>query len=243
MQTCAAKSPLEIARSRTTVGKRVDSNIPVNWRLVAKEIRDVGLRLGWRPVLGIFAALGALGIAVYLLGVRTGAPPPIDLPLAGSNTVALPQAAASQAPTDLLLVQIDGEVVTPGLYEIAITARLDDLVRSAGGLTPRADTSRINLAQPLSDSDWLFVPAIGEPLPAGIDGAGAVSSGSNGGLVNINTANESELTALAGIGPVLAERIVKHRETYGPFASIDALTAVSDIGSKTVAGFRDQAKI
>ncbi len=194
-------------------------------------------------MLGVFAALGALGIAVYLLGVRNGAPPPIDLPLAGSNAAALPEATFSETPSNLLAVHISGEVITPGFYEITSPARLDDLIRSAGGLTPQADTTRINLAQPLSDSDRLFVPTIGEPLPAGLGSAGSFSSGDSGALVNINTASANQLTVLTGIGPSLAERIVKHRETHGPFASIDALTAVSGVGSKTVDGFRDQAKI
>ena len=40
------------------------------------------------------------------------------------------------------------------------------------------------------------------------------------GVVNINTATAEQLQLLEGIGPVLAERIVTYRETYGDFQSI-----------------------
>ncbi|MDD0858212.1 helix-hairpin-helix domain-containing protein [Arthrobacter alpinus] len=41
------------------------------------------------------------------------------------------------------------------------------------------------------------------------------------------------------MGPVLAERIVTWRTDHGPFASVDALDAVSGIGAKMMAGLRD----
>lgn len=52
--------------------------------------------------------------------------------------------------------------------------------------------------------------------------------------VAINTATTLELQQLPGIGPALAERIVAHREEYGPFARAEEVTAVQGIGPKTL---------
>jgi len=53
--------------------------------------------------------------------------------------------------------------------------------------------------------------------------------------VNINTADAQSLAAgLKGIGPSKAEEIVKYRETYGPFASVDELTEVKGVGKSTL---------
>lgn len=48
--------------------------------------------------------------------------------------------------------------------------------------------------------------------------------------VNINTASTAELTALPGIGEVLAQRIVDYRERVGGFESVEQLKEVSGIG-------------
>lgn len=50
--------------------------------------------------------------------------------------------------------------------------------------------------------------------------------------ININTATAQELTALPGIGPVLAERIVAYRDTHGPYTQLTDLMKVDGIGTK-----------
>lgn len=50
--------------------------------------------------------------------------------------------------------------------------------------------------------------------------------------VNINTADADTLTALPGIGRVLAERIVAYRQQNGPFRAIEEITNVEGIGEK-----------
>ena len=53
--------------------------------------------------------------------------------------------------------------------------------------------------------------------------------------VNINTADAQSLSAgLKGIGPAKAEEIIKYRETYGPFASVDELAEVKGVGKSTI---------
>jgi len=53
--------------------------------------------------------------------------------------------------------------------------------------------------------------------------------------VNINTADAQTLAdKLKGVGEARAAEIVRHRETYGPFASADELTEVKGIGQSTL---------
>jgi len=54
-------------------------------------------------------------------------------------------------------------------------------------------------------------------------------------LVDVNHAGAPELDGLHGIGPVLARRIVEHREKNGPFRSIEELRAVRGIGPSLIA--------
>lgn len=49
------------------------------------------------------------------------------------------------------------------------------------------------------------------------------------GKININTASAEELTQLPGIGTTYAERIVEHREKYGPFLRIDEIKNIKGI--------------
>lgn len=59
--------------------------------------------------------------------------------------------------------------------------------------------------------------------------------------IDVNAANEAELTLLPGIGPALAARIVTDREQHGPFATLDDLQRVRGIGPVTVEQIADLA--
>ncbi len=53
-------------------------------------------------------------------------------------------------------------------------------------------------------------------------------------VVNINTATQSELEKLQGIGPAKAKAIIEHREKEGLFKSEADLGKVSGVGSSTI---------
>ena len=50
--------------------------------------------------------------------------------------------------------------------------------------------------------------------------------------IPINRADANILTSLPGIGPVLAEKIIRRRNEHGPFRSKDELLHIAGIGSK-----------
>ena len=53
--------------------------------------------------------------------------------------------------------------------------------------------------------------------------------------ININAADEEALAAgLSGVGPARAKAIVRYRESYGPFSSVEELTEVQGISKSTL---------
>ncbi len=58
--------------------------------------------------------------------------------------------------------------------------------------------------------------------------------------ININTASVKELTKLKGIGPVLAERIIKYRQEHGPFQKVEDIIKVKGIGKKTFKAIKNK---
>lgn len=57
-------------------------------------------------------------------------------------------------------------------------------------------------------------------------------------LVNINTATQSDLETISGVGPVTAQRIIEYRQSNGFFTSVDDLLNVRGIGTKTLENMR-----
>ena len=58
-------------------------------------------------------------------------------------------------------------------------------------------------------------------------------------LIDINTADESALDLLPGIGPAYAQRIVEYRTQNGPFQTIEDIMNVSGIGEKKFEAMKD----
>jgi competence protein ComEA len=57
--------------------------------------------------------------------------------------------------------------------------------------------------------------------------------------ININTASAQELETLPGIGKALAERIIEHRNKFGPFRKPEHLIIMRGISDKRFQSLRD----
>lgn len=180
-------------------------------------------------VYGLLAVLVAGGVGLWLL--RQGAAPG-PVPEESPAAVTGPRAEPSPAP---ILVHVAGLVRRPGVYELPEGARVIDAIELAGGALGRAALDVLNLAALLTDGQQVVVPRKGT--------GGEAASGPGGPAatpkVNVNTAGATELETLPGIGEVLAQRIIDHREEHGPFASVDELIEVSGIGEVTLEELRD----
>lgn len=195
------------------------------------------------------ARLVAAGASVVLVAVAAWwllrAPRPStesQLPYAGAAsttsmaqlpapTTASPSAASTSAVD--LVVHVAGAVVAPGVYHLGPTSRVVDAVSAAGGLTPSASVDAVNLAAPLRDGSRVYVPAVGEAVPAAVGVSGGVDPAATSlpaGPLDVNTATPDELDTLPGVGPSTAAAIVAYRDAHGPFGTIDDLGEVRGIG-------------
>ena len=126
-----------------------------------------------------------------------------------------------------MVVSVVGQVTTPGLVTLPAGSRVADALAAAGGLLAEADPASVNAAAVVTD---------GQQITVGVPGAGVdAPAAGGGGLLDLNTATVADLDALPGIGPVLAQRIVEHRERNGPFRTVEQLDDVPGIGPTTYA--------
>lgn len=117
-------------------------------------------------------------------------------------------------------VSIEGEVVSPGAYELEFGARVADLVELAGGLRSTAARALVQLAAPLTDGQSVQVPAV------------TASGGAE--RVSINSASLAQLESLPGVGPATAQKIADHR----PYSRVDDLLRVPGIGPRKLEQLR-----
>jgi len=159
---------------------------------------------------------------------------------------AIPVAAPVQ--TQKIVVHVAGAVKNPGVYTLEEGQRVKDAIEIAGGPLPEADLLRLNLAQKMQDEDKLYVPKIGEITEqedqvSATYGATVGVVTKNDGKININTADETELTKLPGIGPATAQKIIDYRKTKGAFKTIEEIKNVSGIGDKKFEQIKDKIKV
>jgi len=142
-------------------------------------------------------------------------------------------------------VHVAGAVARPGLYRVPPRSRVAVAIERAGGPSPKADLSGVNLAASLEDGQQVIVPRRGAGTTAaasgagpGVGGAGAPGStgptgaAGAGAQISLATATAEQLDGLDGIGPTLAKRIIEYREGNGGFRSVAQLREVEGIGPK-----------
>ena len=199
---------------------------------------------------GAAVSAGEVGGAVGAGPVGPAAGPAPG-PVAGPAGAGGPSGAGAPSPSTPpeVVVAVAGEVVRPGLVRLPPGSRVADALAAAGGVAPGAEVGLLNLARPLADGELVVVgpePQVlagqagagGEAGPPPGAGATAGAPGA-GGPLSLSTADASALETLPGIGPVLAQRVVEHRERHGPFGSVDALLEVSGVGPATLERLRD----
>ncbi|NDH81619.1 MAG: ComEA family DNA-binding protein [Actinobacteria bacterium] len=152
--------------------------------------------------------------------------------------------AESVVPTQMvapaLVIDVTGEVVSPGVYELPAGSRVIDAIKAAGGARPKAALSDLNLARVIKDGEQIYVDLI---YTSGTRVRAGAKTSAPRGPININRATASELDSLDGIGPVIAKRIIAYRTTNGAFVAIEDLLKVSGIGDAKFAQFKEKIRV
>ena len=162
--------------------------------------------------------------------------------------------AVSEKP-ETVYVHVCGAVKKPGVYEMPAGSRFYEAVDAAGGFAEDACQDYLNMAAPLADGSRLEIPTLQEiqeresaeykngnsgerkekaeysyytapEVPASGTGNGGTSET---GIVNINTADISQLLTIPGIGQTRAEAVLAYRQENGNFQSIEDIMKVSGI--------------
>lgn len=160
----------------------------------------------------------------------------------------------------MIYVDVCGAVANPGVFQLAAGSRVFQAIEAAGGYLPEAALTCVNRAGVLTDGQQLYILTQEEMErqrldPAEMAGAsdgqmnGSAGTGQNTGMtaqvqqdnrININTADEAQLTTLTGIGATRAQAIIAYREENGPFAAIEDIMNVQGIKEGTFAKIKDE---
>ncbi len=190
---------------------------------------------------------GSPAAAVAAKPSATPVPPSGQPSSIGIATSGAAVPAGTTAPAGAgLVVHVAGQVRRPGVVDLPPGARVKDAIASAGGFTASADQNTINLARPVLDGEQILVTKPGEPALAPPPAAASTStSGASvpASPIDLNSATETELELLPGVGPVLAERIFQWRSEHGRFSSVDELGEVSGIGPAILERIRPLARV
>ncbi|WP_082861446.1 helix-hairpin-helix domain-containing protein [Fictibacillus phosphorivorans] len=137
-----------------------------------------------------------------------------------------------------IMVDVQGSVNRPGVYELKEGDRVLHAIQMAGGFEERAEIRSVNQALKISDEMIVYVAEKGEKYE--LQQASSKPLDENGTVVNINSADETVLQTLNGVGPAKAQNIISYREENGPFTTLEQLLEVRGIGEKTIEQWRDQ---
>ena len=160
----------------------------------------------------------------------------------------------------MIYVDVCGADANPGVFQLAAGSRVFQAIEAAGGYLPEAALTCVNRAGVLTDGQQLYILTQEEMERQGLDPAemagasdgqmnGSAGTGQNTGMtaqvqqdnrININTADEAQLTTLTGIGATRAQAIIAYREENGPFAAIEDIMNVQGIKEGTFAKIKDE---
>ena len=160
----------------------------------------------------------------------------------------------------MIYVDVCGAVANPGVFQLAAGSRVFQAIEAAGGYLPEAALTCVNRAGVLTDGQQLYILTQEEMERQGLDPVemakasdgqmnGSAGTGQNTGMtaqvqqdnrININTADEAQLTTLTGIGATRAQAIIAYREENGPFSAIEDIMNVQGIKEGTFAKIKDE---
>lgn len=195
----------------------------------------------WLPI--IFVSFGMILLSYGLISLLGSANSSRDIVFEkGNDELSNSPTVSAKTITKEVLVDVEGAVVSPGVYRIASSSRVKDALISAGGLSKNADrewvAKNLNLAAKIIDAGKLYVPFLGENTRSSGGYSGSVNPGASV-LVNLNTASEGELDTLPGVGLVTAGKIIEGR----PYQTVDELVSKKIIPSRVFEKIKEKISV
>ena len=172
--------------------------------------------------------------------------------------------------SEKIYVYITGEVNSPGVVLLNNGSRIVDAIEAAGGVTDKANITKVNLVYILQDGmkinipnqndlknnenfEYITMSSGDEKNDANINNSASNTSSEESSsnkesafkisVVNINTATQTELETLPGIGPSLALKIINYRKENGKFSSIEDIKNVSGIGDAKFENIKNYIRV
>ena len=152
-----------------------------------------------------------------------------------------------------IIVHVTGAIKKDGIIKAKQGDRIADVIEKAGGITEEADLSKINLAYRVSDGQKIYIPSINEKnLQTETEEYITNEAGkniivedeeTNKEKVNINTATQTELETLSGIGPSTALKIINYRNENGKFKTKEDIKNVPGIGEQKYESIKENINI
>ena len=189
----------------------------------------------------VVVLLIAAGLVVTCWWVVKSSASPDLTPVAVASSTPLvtaqgqPGKDASTGATGMVVVDVEGRVRKPGVKRLPSGSRVIDAIKAAGGVRRHRDLGGINLAAVLTDGQQI--------VAGGGSRAGPTTASTDGGLVDLNTADATALDTLPDVGPVTAQAILDWREENGRFTSVDELLEVEGIGDATLDKIRPHVTV
>ncbi len=158
---------------------------------------------------------------------------------------------ATAVSSNKIYVYLCGQVNQPDVYELCVGARVKDVVELAGGFTSQAAPECVNLARVVEDGEQIYIPSLeekeqGEFTCVGEDRTdnGKENTQTSGTqVININSADASELMTLPGIGEAKAAAIIAYRDQHGKFQSTEELMNITGIKTGLYTKIKDHIKV
>ena len=172
--------------------------------------------------------------------------------------------------SEKIYVYITGEVNSPGVVLLDNGSRIVDAIEAAGGVTDKANITKVNLVYILQDGmkinipnqndlknnenfEYITMSSGDEKNDANINNSASNTSSEESSsnkesafkisVVNINTATQTELETLPGIGQSLALKIINYRKENGKFSSIEDIKNVSGIGDAKFENIKNYIRV
>ncbi|MFH1536219.1 MAG: helix-hairpin-helix domain-containing protein [Patescibacteria group bacterium] len=190
----------------------------------------------WLPL--VLASLGMIFFIYGLIVLIGSSNSSSDVILESANQI---QSGVSTNGKEIV-IDIEGAVSKPGVYNLPLNSRFQDALVASGGLAKDANRTwveqNLNLAQPLKDGVKIYIPKIGDDGQAG-SSATVLNVSSSIDSISINSASEGELDNLPGIGPVTAQKIINNR----PYNSIEDLLTKKVVGEKIFGQIRERITV